>query len=221
MEFGDIAFGNADIFLRADATLDRIEAVRGGSASTFASNSPGGVINLISKTGEYAGGSVALNYGLGYDNLRTDFEYGAPVGEGWNFHIGGFWRQGEGVRRAGRRVEEVREPLRVARAHRRGVALAAVRVLEHRDPRERLVHVVGQPRRDGREHLARAELEPCRPAEDRDRNGRDARRREADAPGGAQVADAVDVCLRNKAEESGAHAASSRVMRLRERQLRP
>ncbi len=101
MEFGDIAFGNADIFLRADATLDRIEVVRGGSASTFASNSPGGVINLISKTGEYAGGSVALSYGLGYDNLRTDFEYGAPVGDGWNFHIGGFWRQGEGVRRAG------------------------------------------------------------------------------------------------------------------------
>jgi hypothetical protein len=31
LEFGDIAFGNADIFLRADRSLDRIEALsRGG-----------------------------------------------------------------------------------------------------------------------------------------------------------------------------------------------
>ncbi len=52
MEFGDIAFANADIFLRYDYSVERIEAIRGGSASTFASNSPGGVINFISRTGE-------------------------------------------------------------------------------------------------------------------------------------------------------------------------
>ena len=52
LEFGDIIFGNADNFLRADRNIARVEAVRGGSASTFASNSPGGVINFISKTGQ-------------------------------------------------------------------------------------------------------------------------------------------------------------------------
>lgn len=52
LEFGDITFGNADIFLRADLNLSSVEAIRGGSASTFSSNSPGGVLNLISKTGE-------------------------------------------------------------------------------------------------------------------------------------------------------------------------
>ncbi len=51
LEFGDIVFGNADNFVRADRNVGRVEAVRGGSASTFASNSPGGVINFISKTG--------------------------------------------------------------------------------------------------------------------------------------------------------------------------
>src|SRR5687767_6091166 len=43
LEYGDINFANADNFIRYDGSIERIEAVRGGSASTFASNSPGGV----------------------------------------------------------------------------------------------------------------------------------------------------------------------------------
>ena len=39
LEYGDITFGNADIFLRSDFNVQRVEAIRGGSASTFASNS--------------------------------------------------------------------------------------------------------------------------------------------------------------------------------------
>ncbi|CBA15249.1 TonB-dependent receptor [Xanthomonas albilineans] len=102
LEFGDITFGNADIFLRSDYSLERIEAIRGGSASTFASNSPGGIINFISKTGDTAGGSVGLTRGLGgYDNTRLDFDYGAPFAEHWQFNIGGFYRRGDGVRDAG------------------------------------------------------------------------------------------------------------------------
>lgn len=102
MEFGDIAFGNADIFLRADYTLERIEAVRGGSASTFASNSPGGIVNFFSKTGDTRGGSIGLTRGVGgWDNTRLDFNYGQPFAEHWQFNIGGFYRHGDGVRDAG------------------------------------------------------------------------------------------------------------------------
>jgi outer membrane receptor protein involved in Fe transport len=99
--FGDIAFGTSDIFLRSDATLGRIEAIRGGSASTQASNSPAGIINFISKTGAVEGGSIASTFGLDYNSFRTDFEYGSPLGNGVNFHVGGFFRSGEGVRHAG------------------------------------------------------------------------------------------------------------------------
>jgi outer membrane receptor protein involved in Fe transport len=99
--FGDIAFATADIFTRYDANISRIEAIRGGSASTLSSNSPGAIINLISKTGRREGGSVATNFGLDYGNFRTDFEYGAPIGEGLYFHMGGFYRLGEGIRDAG------------------------------------------------------------------------------------------------------------------------
>ncbi|MEP2447852.1 MAG: TonB-dependent receptor [Balneola sp.] len=101
MQFGDISFGNADIFLRADATVARIEAIKGGSASTFASNSPAGIINFISKSGAVEGGSISSAFGLNYRSLRTDFEYGSPIGNGMSYHIGGFYRQGEGPRNAG------------------------------------------------------------------------------------------------------------------------
>lgn len=106
LEFGDTAFGNADIFLRYDWSIDRIEAVRGGSASTFASNSPGGVINFISNTGEVQGGTVGITTGLDYGNTRFDFRYGMPFGDGWRFHVAGFYRRGDGVRDAGYTAEK-------------------------------------------------------------------------------------------------------------------
>ena len=62
--FGDIAFGTADQFLRADYNLEHLEVVRGGSASTLATNSPGGIVNFISKHGAEPGGAVGLTVGL-------------------------------------------------------------------------------------------------------------------------------------------------------------
>lgn len=100
LQFGDIAFATADIFTRYDFSVARIEAVRGGSASTLASNSPAGIINLISKTGGMQGGSIASTVGVDYRSYRTDFEYGSPIGNNTTFHIGGFYRQGDGPRTA-------------------------------------------------------------------------------------------------------------------------
>jgi outer membrane receptor protein involved in Fe transport len=99
--FGDMSFATADIFTRFDSNVARIEAIRGGSASTMSSNSPGAIINLISKTGKTEGGSLGTNFGLDYNSFRTDFEYGAPIGEGLYFHMGGFYRVGEGMRETG------------------------------------------------------------------------------------------------------------------------
>ena len=101
MQFGDINFGNADIFVRSDKTLSRIEAIRGGSASTFASNSPAGIINFISKTGGVEGGTIGISSGIDNNDFRTDFNFGAPLGNGFSFNIGGFYRQGEGPRKCG------------------------------------------------------------------------------------------------------------------------
>lgn len=99
--YGDISFGTADIFTRFDRNVAKIEAIRGGSASTLSSNSPGGIINFISKTGKTEGGSMATSFGLDYNDFRTDVEYGSRIGEGLYFHVGGFYRAGEGVRSPG------------------------------------------------------------------------------------------------------------------------
>jgi outer membrane receptor protein involved in Fe transport len=101
LEFGDIQFAGIDQFLRADLTLSQVQAIRGGSASTFASNSPGGLINFISSNGETAGGTVQVSSGVGHDLKRIDFAYGSPLGDGWRFHVGGFYRTGEGPRAIG------------------------------------------------------------------------------------------------------------------------
>lgn len=101
LEFGDFFNFAADVFIRADFNVAQIESIRGGSSSTFSSNSPGGLINLMSKTGETGGGAVQLTSGIDYGERRIDFDYGEQLGGGWRFHIGGFYRQGEGPRDIG------------------------------------------------------------------------------------------------------------------------
>lgn len=100
--FGDIAFGTSDQFLRADYNLDHLEVVRGGSASTLATNSPGGLINFISKNGAESGGAVGLTLGVaGGRQTRLDADYGGKLGDKTRFHIGGYTRTGEGDRPTG------------------------------------------------------------------------------------------------------------------------
>ncbi|MBD3906060.1 TonB-dependent receptor [Chryseobacterium sp. Ch-15] len=101
MQFGDIAFGTQDQFTRFDSFVSRVEALRGGSASVFASNSPAGIINFITKTGEKEGGSITQQVGLNYKNFRTDIDYGTALGKDFYIGVGGFYRGGDGPRKTG------------------------------------------------------------------------------------------------------------------------
>ena len=101
LEFGDMQQFGSDMFMRADLNLAQIETIRGGSASTFASNSPGGVINLISKTGDTEGGAIQATYGLNYGEKRVGGDYGYKISDTLRMHIGGFYRRGEGPRDVG------------------------------------------------------------------------------------------------------------------------
>lgn len=93
--FGDIQFGNNDYWTRFDATTASVEAVRGGSATTLASQAPGAVINYISHTGEREGGFVQLNKGIDFNDTKLDFRYGGKLGEGLLFHVGGYFQRGK------------------------------------------------------------------------------------------------------------------------------
>jgi outer membrane receptor protein involved in Fe transport len=101
LEYGDMNFANADNFIKYDWSVGRVEAIRGGSASTFASDSPGGIINFISNTGEKEGGAIGASFGLDYSESRTDFRYGGRLSDTLNFHVGGYYRNGEGARHTG------------------------------------------------------------------------------------------------------------------------
>jgi len=104
---GDVAFATADTWLRADTTISSVQSIRGGTATTQAFNSPGGIINFISKDGSQAGGSVGLTAGLNYDAMRLDAEYGGDLGASeWTYHVGGYFRNGEGPRDARSDLED-------------------------------------------------------------------------------------------------------------------
>jgi outer membrane receptor protein involved in Fe transport len=94
--FGDIQFGNNDYWTRFDPSVERLESVRGGGAATFTSQAPGAVINYISNTGKEAGGYVGASTGINFKEYKLDFRYGAPIGASTRFHVGGFYKTGNG-----------------------------------------------------------------------------------------------------------------------------
>ena len=96
----------ADYFYRSDATLARLESVRGGSASITGNNAPGGIFNYVSHTGRDHIREIQYRVGLEGDgrNLfnRLDGNYGGQIGStNWYYNVGGFYRASEGPRNPG------------------------------------------------------------------------------------------------------------------------
>ena len=104
--FGDIQFGNNDYWTHYDASVERVESVRGGGSTTYASQAPGAVINYISHTGKEAGGYVEAVAGINFNEQRFNFRYGAPISETTRFHIGGYYKTGKGPLHADYRVSD-------------------------------------------------------------------------------------------------------------------
>ena len=104
--FGDMNFGNNDYWTRYDSSVQRVEAVRGGGTSTFASQAPGAVINYVSDTGTKDGGLIGLSTGVGFDETKVDFAYGAHITDSLRFHIGGFVKNGSGPTHIGYNAEQ-------------------------------------------------------------------------------------------------------------------
>ncbi len=94
-------FMNADNLFRFDTNIERMEVVRGGASALFGSNTPGAIINFINKTGgDRFGGTTRLTGGT-QEFARYDLNANGPLGEDWNFNVGGFYRYDHGVRDPG------------------------------------------------------------------------------------------------------------------------
>jgi iron complex outermembrane recepter protein len=95
-----------DMFTRVDATLGKLEAVRGGSASIAGANAPGGIFNYISKTGgDKFEGELRTRFGLEGNGknpyYRADVDFGGPLSKNVSYNIGGFYRRSNGAQYPG------------------------------------------------------------------------------------------------------------------------
>lgn len=96
-----LLFAFPDAMARLDETVARVEAVRGGSAAVFGSSTPGGIVNLISKTGgPTLGGTIRSTTGA-QGMQRIDLNLGGPIAGAWRFNAGGYWRYDRGLRDPG------------------------------------------------------------------------------------------------------------------------
>lgn len=102
---GGLGWLNADQSFRMDETIERLEIVRGGPASIFASNAPGGIANFVTrKGGDTPSGLVKYEIG-DFGRHRVDLWYGGPAGD-WRYGLGGFWRIDDGIRDPGYRAND-------------------------------------------------------------------------------------------------------------------
>lgn len=84
--------------IRLDETVQRVEAVRGGTGSLFSNGQPGLTVNVVQRTGGNALHGLAKISYTDYDEVRGDAWISGPLGEDTSFMIGGFYAQGNGIR---------------------------------------------------------------------------------------------------------------------------
>ncbi len=98
----------ASAFLRADVSLQKIEAVRGGSASILGVNAPGGIFNFISKTGTNKfEGNIVSRVGLEGNGknpyYKQELSFSGPLlkDSSWTYFLGGHYRYANGAKYPG------------------------------------------------------------------------------------------------------------------------
>lgn len=107
--FGDFNFVTPDMFMRLDPGTEGLEVVRGGSASTLASQAAGGVVNVLSKAAaDLPANLVDVTASLaGGRSRRIAFAHALPTSGGDGVLLSGFLRDGEGPRPThGARLEQ-------------------------------------------------------------------------------------------------------------------
>jgi outer membrane receptor protein involved in Fe transport len=92
--------------IRLDETVQRVEAVRGGTGSLFSNGQPGLTVNVVPRTGGAdLRGLAKLSY-TDFGEIRGDAWISGPLGEDTGFMIGGFYAQSNGIRDPQFRAEQ-------------------------------------------------------------------------------------------------------------------
>lgn len=92
--------------VRLDETVQRVEAVRGGTGSLFSNGQPGLTVNVVPRTGGKDFHGLAKFSYTDFDEARGDAWISGPLGENTGFMVGGFYAQGNGIRDPRYRAEK-------------------------------------------------------------------------------------------------------------------
>ena len=103
---GGLAYLNTDQVLRLDATIDRVEAVRGGPSAIFVPNAPGGSVNFLTRNALTHPGVTATAQFARNGYGRIDGFAGGRITPRLAVSLGGFYRRDDGLRDPGYRANQ-------------------------------------------------------------------------------------------------------------------
>lgn len=84
--------------IRLDETVERVEAVRGGTGSLFSNGQPGLTVNVVPRTGgDTLKGFAKFSY-TDFGQARGDAWVSGPLGGDTSFMVGGYYSSGHGLR---------------------------------------------------------------------------------------------------------------------------
>lgn len=92
--------------IRLDETVQRVEAVRGGTGSLFSNGQPGLTVNVVPRTGSSTFKGLAKVSYTTFDEIRGDAWISGPLSEDTGFMIGGYYAQSNGIRDPRYRAEQ-------------------------------------------------------------------------------------------------------------------
>ncbi|WP_369942074.1 TonB-dependent siderophore receptor [Xanthomonas medicagonis] len=91
----------ADTILKQEVSIDRMEAVRGGTSGILTANGAGATVNFLTrKPGAEPEGTLRLTTSY-FGTRRIDLWQGGPIDANWQYSVGGFYRRADGVRDPG------------------------------------------------------------------------------------------------------------------------
>ncbi|SDA36287.1 TonB-dependent receptor [Sphingomonas sp. NFR15] len=86
---------------RIDGSVQRVEAVRGGTGALLASGQPGATINIIQREGDDHLAGLVKTSVIDDGEGRGDAYVSGPLGQRAHFMIGGYYSRGDGIRSPG------------------------------------------------------------------------------------------------------------------------
>jgi iron complex outermembrane receptor protein len=102
----ELSFYNPDQFVRVDETVERVEALRGGTAPIFTAGAVGGAINFVTRGPKNEAEGIAKLGFSDYGSYRADIAWSTPLGGNWGIAMGGYYRESDGIRDPGYRADE-------------------------------------------------------------------------------------------------------------------